>query len=78
MKKIYDANGENKRGIIELENILKAFDLALCGYDTVLISDMIILAQIEYKKDLFTSKEIDTTWTINGLKMPYSENNNKK
>ena len=70
MKKIYEASGEDKRTIIELNNDLEAHDRFIANKDNIGIDDMIMIARVS---EIPFDGETDTVWSINGLKMPYRE-----
>jgi len=72
MKKIYEATGKNKREIIEINNDYAAHQRYI-NRDRIRIgiSDMVLLARL---KEFPFDGKVNTTWNINGLIMPYPNN----
>lgn len=70
MKKIYEAVGQDKKNIIELNNELDAFDRSRT--DMIGIKDIALVTSL---KEMPLNSSVDATWSLNGLLM---DNNDKE
>lgn len=70
MKKIYEAVGEDKRGLIELHHNLESFDRK--NYESNAIDEMVMITSV---KQVPINSIVDETWCLNGLLMDNNDKN---